>query len=240
MNSSEQESGDDSIWMSPEESQALLNEYQEFLDNYEQQLRSQLGPKKGEKSLQRLCDDFYKENNAWSEKLLLCDPETFEVFMSSREAKEKEESWKTLSPEVKEAIIEIERSTERIKRHSEEEAWKEDLKENSHRQIELLEKLEKYFTLNYWDQPLSRKEFYSFHLNREISWVTGFIFISFVAACFFGWDVASAIFTGNHITLERDIGITAVCIFSLIHFYQVFNRLRSEQKKMSKRLIVFP
>ena len=84
-----------------------------------------------------------------------------------------------------------------------------------------------------WDQPLSRKEFYNFHLERNKSWVTGFIFISFVIGCFFGWNTIWAVFSGNYETLGRDIFLTGSSIYFLFHLSKEFNRLHSEQKKIN-------
>lgn len=232
--SSNNHDDNESIWLSPEVSQALLNEYQKFLDNEQQQLRQQLGQKTGEGNLEKLLEEFKEKNETWSEKLTLCDPETFETFMNAREGKEKEESWKTLSPEVKEAIMEIERITERVKRHAEKEAWKDELIENSRRQIELLEKVDKQSETKYWDQPLSRREFYNFNLERKRDFVQWTSVLGGLLAIVFAGLVIWGLLTGNWETLGRDIGVGVIAILIMVASYKDYEQICSQQRKINE------
>ena len=83
-------------------------------------------------------------------------------------------------------------------------------------------------------QPLSRKEFYAFHLDRSVNWVTPAIFLCYVVACIYGWSIISAIFNGNHETLMNDIGITAVSAIAIVAFTSELKRLRLQQKLLSE------
>ena len=141
MSSPSQETEGDSLWLSPDASQKLLNEYQLFLDDYDERLRNKIGKNNSEESIQNLCEKLKNENNTWIDKLQFCDPDTFDAFMNEREAMEREDRLKSVSPEVKDIIIALDATTERIKLRSAEQAWKHSLMENSHKQIELLENL---------------------------------------------------------------------------------------------------
>lgn len=145
MVSRERENEDESIWLSPEASQALFNEYQEFLDKYQQQLKQQLAQKTSEVNIEKLMERFVEENDSWRGKLTLCDPETFETFIEKQEARQKEKEWQSLSPEGKDLKIWGEKVIKEIERQNEEEgwkSWKRQLMKNSWRQIKLLEKIE--------------------------------------------------------------------------------------------------
>ena len=54
MSSPSQETEGDSLWLSPDASQKLLNEYQLFLDDYDERLRNKIGKNNSEESIQNL------------------------------------------------------------------------------------------------------------------------------------------------------------------------------------------
>jgi hypothetical protein len=167
MSSHNQETEGESIWLSPEASQALLNEYQNFLDDYQKRLKQQIDQNRDEVSVQKLCQEMVNENHIWVAKLQSCDPDTSEAFFIEREAREKEERLKrVVSPEVKEAIIAMDALTERIieknKKQNARKAWKRSLMENSQRQIELLENLkEQMAVIIQFQKDATIRELYS-------------------------------------------------------------------------------
>lgn len=85
-----------------------------------------------------------------------------------------------------------------------------------------------------WDQPLSRREFYNFHLIRKADFAQNTSALFGSLAIVFGGFIIWGLLTGNWETLGRDIGVGVIAVLIMVVFYKDYGRISSQQRKINK------
>ena len=142
MASQELENEDESIWLSPEASQKLIENYKEkFVKKWEQKFAEFIGENKDPNNIPTLTEACKKEyQSSWAEKLGKCDPDVYAAY-------EEEEDWARISsihdPAIRDSCIELKKWAKEIKRKNAEEAWKSNVISGSRHQTKLLIEIQK-------------------------------------------------------------------------------------------------
>ena len=85
-----------------------------------------------------------------------------------------------------------------------------------------------------WEQPITRREFFQFHLEKEARFTALALFISFVFAISFVGSAVWGLLSGNTESLGRDVTVALIAAVSTVSFYRQFGRVRAKQKEINK------
>ena len=82
------------------------------------------------------------------------------------------------------------------------------------------------------DQPITRREFYQFHLKREAGLSAMAAFIFAVVAVSFGGSAIWSLLSGGSESLGRDAMVGLLAVIIAVGFYRQFGRIRARQGEL--------
>jgi len=177
MASQELENEDESIWLSPEASQKLLENYKEkFLKKWEQKFAENMAENKDPNDIQTLTEAFIKEyQSSWLGKLEKCDPDIYEAY---EEEEELAGISRTIDPAIRDLCIGLKKWTKETKRKNTEEIWKSQVIRGSREQVKLLMEIQKQ--LQAIQKFLREQEDVNRQLQKVINFAGGVLIMAFI------------------------------------------------------------